>query len=147
MGSLRMIKGFPRLKLTLLFAVALGCGGDRAELVPVTGKVTIAGEAPARGGAITFTVVEPAEGYPSRPGSARFSEDGLFEAMSFKEGDGLVPGTYQAIFQYYDGTPSDDDPTSFERLNAVPKDYRPEVVVDKDAGAMEVAFDVPPKKK
>jgi hypothetical protein len=135
------------LWMASLFLVA-GCGkSDGVALVPVSGKVTIAGEAPTRGGSITFTVVEPAEGYPSRPGSARFAEDGTFEAMSFKEGDGLVPGTYNAVIEYYEGAPSDDDPTSFDRLNMVPKDFRPEVVVDAAAGSVEANFDVPPKKK
>lgn len=116
-------------------------------MVPVSGKVTIAGTAPTKGGIITFTVIEPAEGYARRPGTAKFADDGSYVATSFEEGDGLVPGTYNAVIKYYEQSPNDDDPTSYDRLNLVPKDYRPEVVVDKAADSVEANFDVPPKKK
>lgn len=139
------------LQVTALFGLLLlvaGCGkGGDVAVVPVSGKVTIAGAAPTQGGSMTFTVVEPAEGYPRRPGTAKFAADGSFVASSFKEGDGLVPGTYNAVIQYYEQQPNDDDPTSYDRLNLVPKDYRPEVVVDKTAGSVEANFDIPAKKK
>ena len=139
------------LQVAAIFCLSLlaaGCGGGGdAAVVPVSGTVTVGGAVPTKGGTITFTVVEPAEGYPRRPGTAKFSADGSYVATSFEEGDGLVPGTYNAVIQYYEQEPSDDDPTSFERLNLVPKDYRPEVVVDKTAGSVEASFDVPLKKK
>ncbi len=140
-----------RLPIAVLFSLALvavGCGrsGD-AAVVPVRGKVTIAGAAPAKDVRMTFTVVEPAEGYPRRPGTAKVAADGSFVATSYEEGDGLVPGTYHAVIKYFEQEPNDEDPTSYDRLNLVPKDYRPEVVVDKSAGSVEANFDVPVKGK
>ena len=133
---------------SLLTLCAVGCGGgDGVSVVPVSGNVTIGGAAPGREGNITFTVVEPAEGFPRRPASATFAADGSYEAMSYEPGDGLVPGKYVAVIQCYDGTPTDDDPTSFDRLNVVPKTYRPEVNVDPTADSVEANFDVPPKTK
>lgn len=139
------------LQVTLILCLSLlaaGCGkGGDAAVVPVSGKVTIAGAAPTKEGTITFTVVEPAEGYPRRPGTAKFAADGSYVATSYEEGDGLVPGTYNAVIKYYEQEPNDNDPTSYERLNLVPKDYLPEVVVEKSAGSAEANFDIPPKKK
>jgi hypothetical protein len=136
------------IALCALFLLYTGCGkSSGVAVVPVSGNVTIAGAAPTKEGRITFTVIEPAKGYPSRPGTAKFAADGSFVATSFEEGDGLVPGTYSAVIQYYEQEPTDDDPTSFERLNLVPLDYRPEVVVDKDAGSVKADFNVPAKKQ
>lgn len=136
------------IALCALFLLYTGCGkSSSVDVVPVSGNVTIAGAAPTKEGRITFTVIEPAEGYPSRPGTARFVADGSFVATSFEEGDGLVPGRYSAVIQYYEQEPTDDDPTSYDRLNLVPKDYRPEVVVGKTAGSVEANFDIPAKKK
>ena len=131
---------------TSLAYCSVGCGGsETVSVVPVYGKVTIGGDAPGKDGSVTFTVVEPAEGFPRRPATATFAADGSYEATSFEPGDGLVPGKYVAVIQCYDGTPTDDDPTSFDRLNVVPKTYRPEVNVDPAADSVEANFDVPPK--
>lgn len=126
----------------------LGCGdADKALVVPVSGKVTFAGGPCPKPGTITFSPTNIAEGLPRRPGTAEFKEDGTFVATSFAKGDGLVPGVYTASITCWNGKPSGDDPGSFERLNLVPTDYQPEVVVDADGGVVEVNFDVPPKKK
>lgn len=133
--------------LPCLLAI-VGCGdADKAMVVPVSGKVTFAGGPCPKPGTITFSPTAVAEGFPRRPGTAAFKEDGVFVATSFTEGDGLVPGVYTASITCWNGKPSGDDPGSFERLNLAPADYQPEVTVDANGDVVELTFDVPPKKK
>lgn len=74
---------------------AAGCGGNRPQTVPVSGKVTVAGKAPPAGGAVWFTPEEAAAGFPMRPGIGDFAADGAFQAKTFAPGDGLLPGRYR----------------------------------------------------
>ena len=129
-------------------SLALGCAGSDGPLVvPCKGKVTFAGGPCPKGGTITFSPMSVAAGMPRRPGSATFNEDGYFVVSSFGDGDGLVPGTYAAAISCWEGNPSGDDPGSFDRLNLVPADFSPEVVIAPDADEVEANFDVPQKKK
>jgi hypothetical protein len=134
----------PLLPCLLLLA---GCGAKETSVVPVSGTVTFAGGPCPKPGTITFSPQSVAEGHPRRPGTASFNEDGAYVASSFGQGDGLVPGVYTASISCWNGNPSGDDPSSFERLNLAPTDYRPEVVVKVEAGEVIANFDVPPKKK
>jgi hypothetical protein len=134
----------------LLMSLALfaGCNDSGLPLVPVYGTVTFAGGPPPKPGSITFMPVTVAEGLPRRPGTANFDTSGVFQVTSFRENDGLVAGTYRASIDCWLKDPSASDPTTFERFNAVPKDFQPpEIIVSEDAGKVQVNFDVPPKKK
>ena len=71
-----------------------GCGNPNGT-VKVSGKVTVDGQTPPGAGTVTFTVVEPADGFPNRPAMAKFDVDGEYTATSFEPGDGLVPGSYK----------------------------------------------------
>lgn len=92
----------PRASVAImLMALALwttlsGCGPSRPETVPVHGRVTLAGADWPAPGLIVFTPVEPASGFPRRAGRAFFDSKGRFSAMTYEEGDGLMPGTYRA---------------------------------------------------
>ena len=126
-----------------------GCGkGSDLPLVPVTGELTFDGNPPPAGGSINFMLVKGSgiSGLPDRPGRANFGTDGKFEVSSFKKGDGLLPGKYTANVICFVGTPSEADPSSYERLSRVPRDYHPELVVEEDGGPRHVKYDVPPKK-
>ena len=130
-----------------LVVIASGCGEKGLGLVPVSGKVTFAGGAPPAEGVITFTPIKVQEGLPSRPGTGAFDKQGDFQVASFKPGDGLLPGTYYPKVTCWMGKPNSSDPSSFERLNYVPKDFEaPPVVVDASKGKVEIAIDVPKKK-
>jgi hypothetical protein len=133
--------------LLTLFALD-GCGGSDLPLVPVSGELTFDGEPPPAPGSINFIMVTGSgmSGLPDRPGSATFGVDGKFEVSSFKKGDGLLPGKYTAKIVCFVGTPSEADPSSYERLSRVPQDYHPELVVEQGSAPMHVKFDVPPKK-
>jgi hypothetical protein len=131
-----------------LVAVLLsgGCSGERPITVPVSGQITFGGGACPGEGTIVFSPIAVEKGLPRRPGTARFQSDGAFTVTSFREGDGLIPGHYRPIVSCWKGEPRNDDPSSFERLNNVPKNYQPEeVVVMASAPAVVVKLDVPKK--
>jgi hypothetical protein len=134
--------------VVVLFSSALiGCGDSGLPLVPVSGTVTFAGGPPPKPGNVMFTPIAVEADLPNRPGNAMFDTDGRFQVTSFKENDGLVPGTYHARVSCWMGTPSSSDPGSFERLNYVPQNFQaPAIVVSADAGSVEVTIDVPKKK-
>ncbi len=136
------------LPVAILLASVGGCSKSALPVVPVHGKVMFDGGHPPKPGSITFTPIKVAEGLPNRPGTADFGENGEFRVTSFRENDGLVPGTYHAAIECWMRNPYASDPTTFERFNYVPKDYQPPVVsVSADAGQVEVNFEVPSKKK
>lgn len=128
-------------------ALVAGCSHDGLPMVPVRGKVTIAGGLPPKPGTITFMPLTVAEGLPHRPGTAIFNTAGNYQVTSFRANDGLVVGTYRAAIQCWKQPPSASDPTSFERFNLVPKDFQPpDVTVAADSGEVVVNFDVPKKE-
>jgi hypothetical protein len=137
------------LVLLTIWTASIGCGsGSELPFVPVSGELTFNGLPPPASGSINFVMVRGSglSGLPDRPGSAVFGTDGKFEVSSYKKGDGLLPGTYQAKIVCFVGNPSEANPSSFVDLDRVPQDFRPELVVEKGSGPMEVKFDVPPKK-
>ena len=104
----------------------LGCGNsDRPKTVPVSGSVTFEGEPPEYPGALFFAPLEAAEGYPRRGGRALFGTDGRFEATSFEEGDGLVPGTYRVRVESWKEPPSMGRPG----VSYVPKGFESDELV------------------
>jgi hypothetical protein len=114
--------------------------------IPVSGKITFAGGPCPAEGTIVFSPVAVEHGRPRRPGIAQFAPDGVFQVTSFREGDGLIPGRYQPIVSCWKGEPKNDDPSSFERLNHVPRNYKPdEVLVSRAGGPVAVSLDVPKK--
>ena len=124
--------------------IVAGCSENGLGLVSVRGKVTFAGGPPPKGGSITFNPVTVEEGMPRRPGTAQFDESGAFAVTSFKKGDGLVPGTYHPRISCWKAPPDSNDPSSFDRLNYVPKNFVPQpIVVERGTGEVEVTIDVP----
>jgi hypothetical protein len=130
-------------------APQVGCGGGAdLPLVPVSGTLTFDNGPPPAIGSINFMLISGTGlgGLPDRPGSAVFDRDGTFVVSSFREGDGLLPGKYTAKIICFVGTPSEAEPASYARLDRVPPDYRPELLVEPGSGPIEVTFDVPPKR-
>ena len=84
-----------RLVILLISTAALsGCGSERPKTIPITGHVTINGQAPGEVGNIYFTPTKTADGYSSRPAKGAFGADGIYHVMSWTVDDGLVPGHY-----------------------------------------------------
>lgn len=132
----------------ICFVALAGCSKSELPLVPVQGKVTFNGGPPPAPGTINFMLVsgKGLSGLPNRPGSSTFDANGRFEVSSYKEGDGLLPGTYTAKISCYVDTPSEAIPNSFIDFDLVPQDFRPELVVKEGSEPIEVTFDAPPKK-
>lgn len=95
----------------------LGCGSGLPETAPVTGKVTINGQA-VQSGKITFY---PAEG---RPAMGEIGSDGTFRLTTFADGDGAVLGKHKVTIKatQVTGTPP---PRSFEEELARAKEKTP----------------------
>jgi hypothetical protein len=137
--------------LALSFVVIMlglaGCNDSGLPTVSVRGKITFAGGPPPKPGSIAFAPMSVSEGLPHRPGMANFGTDGEFQVTSFRENDGLIPGTYQASVDCWLQNPNPSVPSTFEKYNAVPKDFHPEpITVDPEADVVEVVIDVPKKK-
>jgi hypothetical protein len=123
-----------------------GCSSDKLVTIPVSGRVTFGGGACPTEGTIVFSPVAVEKGLTRRPGTARFQQDGAFTVTSFREGDGLIPGRYRPIISCWKGEPRNDDPSSFERLNYVPANFKAdEIVVARSDARVEVNVDVPKK--
>ena len=130
--------------VTLISATALlgGCGKSGVDRIQVNGKVTFNGAAPSANGTLTFTSVKPAEGYPARPGRAKFTQgDGTFTATTVNPGDGLVPGTYGVNITCWSRRPTEETPG----ISYVPKNYTPpELVIEPDqSGPIEYNLEIP----
>jgi hypothetical protein len=135
-----------RFALVAICACA-GCSKSGALTVPVHGTVTFEGAAPPAAGTINFIPISAEEGLPRRPGSAQFGTDGTFRASSFHPNDGLVPGVYGTSITCWKSNPAtSSEPDAFEKLNYVPKDFKPPTVtVDSKTGDVEVAINIPKK--
>jgi hypothetical protein len=139
----------PNLPATVgvLLSCLLGCSDNGIPVIPVNGKITFAGGPPPKPGSITFTPISVAEGLPNRPATAMFNVDGAFQVTSFKENDGLIPGTYHARVDCWKQQPTLNNPITFETYNDVPKDFMPPpIAIGADADVVEVVIDVPKKK-
>ena len=127
------------LLLLCLIAVA-GCSkSNRPKTIPVQGKITFNGSAPEYGGALFFAPLEVAEGYSKRPGRALFELDGKFQATSFEDGDGLVPGTYRVRVESWKKPPG----MGGAGVSYVPDGFETEdLVVSKDEKSLRFDLDV-----
>lgn len=113
-----------------------GCGGiDRPKTIPISGRVTIDGQAPGESGKLFFTCTQPAEGYVKRPASGSFGTDGNYRVMSWAPDDGLVPGHYTLNV-----SPSDPAATKIpaKYQNSGTSGLEVDVPIDKD----KIDFDI-----
>jgi hypothetical protein len=131
--------------LAVVLVVAAGCGPRRPETVAVRGRVLFDGQPPPRPGMIYFAPLEPAEGFPRRPGRAEFDTQGHFQATTFEGGDGLIPGQYRIGVDCWNTLPRAEGPPA---TSLVPRAYREpatsplELRVEPGAGSMTVEFDL-----
>ena len=82
------LRGQVWLGLALCGLVLTGCGSDRPETAPVSGKVTLGGQPLTKGKIVFF----PEKG---RSSMASIGADGSYELTTFEEGDGALPGKHK----------------------------------------------------
>lgn len=119
----------------MCLGIMAGCGPDRG-VVPVEGQIRFAGGPPPGPGYIYFTPLDmQAEetGSEARPATAIFMQDGRFTATTFREGDGLRPGAYEARVECNAATGGHGPVRS-----AVPEGFRPPRVDVPAAGQKPV---------
>lgn len=140
--------GFRRLGTVAGCAVLLGGCGPDFGTVPVAGRVTFRGaEPPARGYLYFVPVADGApvpHGTEPRSGSAMWSEDGSFQAGTFRAADGLRPGTYEVRIECMIAdtgrpVPEGQEPTA---RSAVPAGSQPPPLVVPAAGPRPVRYDL-----
>ncbi len=125
---------------SLLIFVAGCCGPSRPTTIPVSGTITFAGGPPPAEGAIYFAPITVADGFERRPGRARFDTSGKFNASSFADGDGLVPGTYRVRLESWKVPPTMGTPGE----SYIPTDFSPpNVEVTASGGRVTYDLDVP----
>lgn len=132
-GPVRLILLFALISNLAAIAVLPGCGGSEASysgpMIPVKGIVRFRG-APLVRGTITF---EPED--IGREAHGEIQNDGTFVITTFKDGDGVVPGTFRvAINGQYKGG------------KATPVKYRnassSKLLADVSSEKTEFAFDL-----
>ena len=133
--------------LILLALYFRGCQAGGLNLIPVTGRITFNGGEWKNEGMIFFVPVDPAKGYPTRAGMARFNRDGEFVATTFKENDGLIPGRYFVNLECW---AEQEIENSSSRKSLIPEKFQNgsesglELNVSPSAwGGMTVNFDIP----
>ncbi len=146
------------LPLLLLLATLVGCGNDLGT-VPVEGKLTLDGGDWPKPGRVNFLPLEPAEGFPQRPGFGTFDTDGQFRVTTIESGDGLFPGTYRVYVECWEIEPvGEEDHHHAGEEHAAPAEGKSyvdpehgspvasplEVTVEPGAsGPVELEFDIP----
>ncbi len=140
---LRYSHGFVSATLILI----AGCGGDDLQIVPVEGRVTLAGGGWGRPGIIYFAPSEPAPGFPRLPGMGDVDTEGNFRATTQPNRIGLVPGTYRVSLEIWEVPPTMGGPPAKSYL---PKKYQTaatsglEVVVPANSrDTVKVEWDIP----
>lgn len=127
---------------SLLAAVLffVGCGPSRPQTIPVTGRVTFAGQPPPAAGTLFFACTQPAEGYIARPAMGEFDARGVLQVAAFEDVAGLVPGKYEVRVECWKTPPTEAAPG----VSHLPEGFGPvpfEVPADA-AGAVELVIDV-----
>jgi hypothetical protein len=123
--------------LSIAVTVLLGCQ-QRHDIVPVYGKVTVAGRQAPQVCRLFFT---PTEGTPGRPSAAEADESGNYRVTSFRGADGMPPGAYKVRVTYFDLKPGADPNND---ANWIEHDYQAgELNVDAESDGVEFDVTVP----
>lgn len=139
----------PRLVgIVVLLAAFTGCNSK--GLVPVEGRVTFAGDEPQAFGYLYFVPREMSidklqDRSGPLPGTGSFGTDGFFRGTTFKDGDGLRPGTYEVRLECEGPPPGNLTPDQVHTApvkSRVPKGFSPPDLVVPASGPRPVRYDV-----
>ena len=130
----------------LCLLIIAGCGRAAPEMVPTRGKVTLDGGEWPKPGALYFSPLKPAEGFPGRPGVGQFDTDGTFTVTTRDPGDGLIPGTYRIAVECWEVEPSDTRPGKSHTAERYTSPARSGLELTVEPGTrdtIELEYDIP----
>ena len=125
--------------VVMMLAIAVGCDSSRG-VVPVAGTIRFAGKAPPNSGYVYFVPLDPSAAESDdapRSGTALFTKDGSFEVSTFREGDGLRPGRYEARVDC--SLPAEAHAAA---KSAVPASFKPPEVTISEDGPRPVMVEI-----
>ncbi|MCA9100514.1 MAG: hypothetical protein R3C10_18045 [Pirellulales bacterium] len=111
--------------------------------IPVEGTVTFQGrEAMPTNPVVYFRTTEAAPGYPTRPARGVVGDDGELEVTAFERGDGLVPGKYDVMIEFFDLKPGADPAreSSYDRTEIA---LEPLEVPSNHSGPIQLSYTIP----
>jgi hypothetical protein len=113
------------IPLLLLIFLAAGCGPKKGPDLPkpmeASGKITLPDGEPLPGGRVELKPAN-AKG-ASVEAFADVDPDGSFKLMSYKPGDGAVPGSYKVTISPFDYRSKTGSPTKVAFANRIPAKY------------------------
>jgi hypothetical protein len=100
-NGVRFVSQVARWSVLPALLLCLGCSSDekRVTVHPVTGKISVGGEAPV-GAQIVLHSVSPSIDAKLAP-TAKVQKDGTFKVSSYQSGDGAPEGEYVATISWY----------------------------------------------
>jgi len=135
----RAQSGLVTTSVVMMLAIAVGCDSSRG-VVPVAGTIRFAGKAPPNSGYVYFVPLDPSAAESDdapRSGTALFTKDGSFEVSTFREGDGLRPGRYEARVDC--SLPAEAHAAA---KSAVPGSFKPPEVTIPEQGSRPVVVEI-----
>lgn len=123
----------------LLLGIAAGCGpADQVKVYPVKGTVKFQGQPMKGGGSIAFY---PTGGQVGATPGGEIKEDGTYELMTYKPGDGSMPGDYRVVITQVTvkepiASPDGSAPTPVEGPNVPVEDQIPMIYSDPTASPL-----------
>jgi hypothetical protein len=135
----RAQSGLVTTSVVMMLAIAVGCDSSRG-VVPVAGTIRFAGKAPPNSGYVYFVPLDPSAAESDdapRSGTALFTKDGSFEVSTFREGDGLRPGRYEARVDC--SLPAEAHAAA---KSAVPASFKPPEVTISEDGPRPVMVEI-----
>jgi len=119
---------FAKVLFVALVAAVLGCGSsDQVKVYPVKGTVNFEGKPMKGGGSIAFV---PTGGQVGAAAGGEIKEDGTYELMTYKPGDGSMPGDFRVVVTQVtvkepEASPDGSAPKPVDGPNVQPADQIP----------------------
>jgi hypothetical protein len=131
----------PLIAALVAIACMIGCSDRGPKTIPVYGTVTFAGRERPKFCRLYFRPIQ-AETI-TRPSMSTPAENGSYEVKSFRDSNGLLPGTYKVEVTYFDLKPGANPNIETNYIESAFD--AGELVVDADAGSVEHNIEVPAK--
>ncbi len=140
---------FARIAIAAIVAVTLGCGpSDQVKVYPVKGVVSFEGKPMKGGGSIAFI---PSGGQSGAAPGGEIKEDGTYELMTYKPGDGSMPGDFrvaitQVTVKEPEAAPDGSAPKPVDGPNVQPADQIPMIYSNYAESPLTAKVDAKPNE-